>query len=399
MVASTACNEPYDILIAGAGAVGAALACGLADSAVRVGVIEAVPLAEEGKSTHDGRGLALSLGSRHVLDNNGVWPLLAEPVCPIDHIHVSHRGHFGVVRFDAAELALPALGYVVPAMRLGRALLDRIAAADNIELICPASLVALCQDGERVSVTLETDDGSRRMLHTSLLIGADGSRSRVRELCNIAIRVKDYGQTAIVGSIRPAVAHANTAYERFTDSGPVALLPLQDGRCVAVCCVEHAEAATLMAGPDTALLDTLQQRFGLRLGRLSEPGPRRSYPLQLVESKRQHVGRVLLLGNSVHTIHPNAAQGFNLGLHDAAALARLIRGADDPGAPEVIRRYLDQRVSVQQRVIRFTDSLAWLFYRPHPLIGPLRCLGMVGLDVLPSLKRAFARRTAGLART
>ncbi|MDZ7734868.1 MAG: FAD-dependent monooxygenase [Gammaproteobacteria bacterium] len=146
--------------------------------------------------------------------------------------------------------------------------------------------------------------------------------------------------------------------------------------------------------------DMLEQRFGGRLGRFCEPGKRRSYPLQLVESNSQYQGRVLLLGNSVHTIHPNAAQGFNLGLHDAAALADILLQPDgDPGAADVISRYLAERMPVQRRVIRFTDSLAWLFYRPHPVIGPLRTLGMVALELLPPLQRTFARRAAGLTQS
>ncbi|MDZ7734869.1 MAG: FAD-dependent monooxygenase [Gammaproteobacteria bacterium] len=253
MSESAARPGDYDILIAGAGAVGASLACALAGSASRVGIIEAVPLAGGDRSTHDGRGLALSLGTRQKLAASGVWPLLDAHANPIEHIHVSHRGHFGAVHLDAARLGLPALGYVVPALRLGRALLDRIGTADNIDLICPARLVSLRQDDDRVRVMLD-EDGERRELNAALLVGADGSRSRVRELCAIGTSVKDYGHTAIVSSVQPAEPHNNTAYERFTDSGPLALLPLRDGRCVSVCCFGHDAAAGLMAQSDAVFL-------------------------------------------------------------------------------------------------------------------------------------------------
>lgn len=401
MTAMTPAARPldYDILIAGAGAVGASLACALAGSAYRVAVIEAVPLNRTGQTTHDGRGLALSLGTRQILERLGIWQRLTEHANAIRRIHVSHRGHFGVVHLDAAELELPALGYVVPALRLGHALLDGLEKADNVDLICPATLTALHQDADGVRVDVDGND-SARSLSAALLIGADGSQSCVRSLCNIGTTRKDYGQTAIVSSVRPAVAHADTAYERFTDSGPVALLPLRDGRCVSVCCLPPDRAAMVMNQSDTDFLATLEERFGRRLGRLTDPGPRQAYPLSLVESERQHQGRVLLLGNSVHTLHPNAAQGFNLGLHDAAAFAELLAEQDwDPGANVVIRRYLDRRQPVQRRVIRFTDSLAWLFYRPHPVLGPARTLGMLGMELLPPVKRVFSRRAAGLART
>lgn len=392
-------RNDYDIVIAGAGAVGASLACALAGSAYRLGVIEAVPLTPSSSSTHDGRGLALSLGSREKLAASGVWSSLEAHANPIEHLHVSHRGHFGVVRLDAGRLGLPALGYVVPALRLGRALLDTIGSADNIDLLCPAMLESLSQDGESVRVILD-ENGSRRELSTGLLIGADGGQSRVRELCGIGTTVHDYGQTAVVSSVQPGEAHRNTAYERFTETGPFALLPLRDGRCVSVCCLPPDMAATVMTESDNEFLGTLTQRFGRRLGDFSEPGERRSYPLRLVESERQHQGRVLLVGNSVHTIHPNAAQGFNLGLHDAAALAGLLREQPgDPGAGYLLERYMAERRPVQRRIIRFTQALAWLFYQPHPVLGPLRALGMAGLDMLPALQRAFVRRLAGLGQS
>ena len=392
-------NDHYDILIAGAGAVGAALACALAGSNYRIGIIEAIPLERAGQTTHDGRGLALSLGTREKLAACGVWSLLEECANPIEQIHVSHRGHFGIVRLDAGRLGLPALGYVVPALRLGRALLDTLEQSDNIDLICPATLVALNQEDDCARVMLETDAG-RRELSTRLLVGADGSQSRVRELCDIGTTIHDYGQTAIVSDVLTAQPHNNTAYERFTDSGPFALLPLRDGRCVSVCCLQHETATRVMAASDQEFLHILEQRFGRRLGSFNEAGERRSYPLRLIESERQQQGRILLLGNSVHTIHPNAAQGFNLGLHDASALADiLLQQHGDPGADHVLRCYLDERMPVQKRVIRFTHTLAWLFYQPHPLLGPLRTLGMLGLDMLPALQNAFARRAAGLNRS
>ncbi len=290
-----------------------------------------------------------------------------------------------------------ALGQVVPAARLGRALLDRLQSAANIDFLCPARLTALEQDAAGVSVRIDAGDTGERQLRARLLVGADGSQSRVRELCGIGTRTRGYGQTAIVSSVRAEQPHADTAWERFTDSGPCALLPLADGRLVSVCCVASADADRVQALADSDYIEFLTDRCGRRLGRFTEAGPRQAYPLRLIESERQRDGRVLLLGNSVHTVHPNAAQGFNLGLHDAAALAaRLQDDSDDPGAAERLTNYLRERRPIQKRVVRLTDSLAWLFYRPHPVIGPVRSLAMLALDLSPAAKRFFARRTAGI---
>lgn len=386
----------YDILISGAGAVGASLACALAGSRYRIAVVEATAPATPGQAAPDGRGLALSLAAYRILSDIGVWRRLIDCANPIRRIHVSHRGHFGSVRLNAEQAGVPAVGFVVPALRLGAALLDGLADAGNIDLIRPAQVSGFEQHDNGVLVHL-SEGSAVRSVGARLLVGADGSQSRVRELAGIGMRSKDYGQTAIVSSVRPQRPHADTAFERFTDSGPLALLPLRDGRCVAVCCVRHEQAGEILAQSDGNFIKTLEQRFGLRLGRLQDPGPRQAHPLKFIESQAQHSGRALLLGNSVHTLHPNAAQGFNLGLSDAAALARrLRRHGDDPGAANLIEGYLAERRPAQKRVVRFTDSLAWLFYRPHPLWGPARSFGMLALELVPSLKRAFIRRTAGL---
>lgn len=404
----TVAGADYDILIVGAGAVGAAFACALAGSRYRVAVIEAKLPPQTDKQTdkqtdNDGRGLALSLNSQRLLERIGVWEQLAEHSNPIREIHVSHRGRFGSVRLDAGLLNSEALGYVTPAARLGRALLDSLKAAANIDFLCPASLASLRQDSTGVSADVETA-GPVRSLRSRLLIGADGSQSRVRDLCGIGVRSKDYGQTAIVCGVHSERAHTNIAWERFTDSGPCALLPLVDGSLVSVCCVASADADRWLGLADADYAALLETRFGHRLGRFRTSGPRQSYPIRLIESERQRDGRVLLLGNSVHTVHPNAAQGFNLGLHDAAALAAemLHSNADvaDAGDESLLTRYLERRRPVQKRVVRFTDTLAWLFYQPHPFVGPLlgpgRGLAMLAMDLLPGAKRAFLRRTAGL---
>ncbi|MEX0951030.1 MAG: FAD-dependent monooxygenase, partial [Gammaproteobacteria bacterium] len=285
---------------------------------------------------------------------------------------------------------------------LGAALFARLDAA-AIDWHCPATVTAVNQTATQVSVNIETVGASgsnTQQLTTRLLIGADGSQSQLRDLLNIATRSKDYGQTAIVSSVATASAHADTAYERFTDSGPLALLPRRDGRSVVVCCLPTEQAAAAMRQSDSDFLQLLQQRFGQRLGRFSEPAARQSYPIRLVQAQEQCRGRVLLLGNAVHTVHPNAAQGFNLGLHDASALAALLAShaqtADqDPGSAALLSAYLAEREPVQRRVVQFTDWLAWWFYQPHTLLAPARTAGMLAIDKLPAVKQRFIRRLTG----
>lgn len=386
--------EPdYDVLIIGAGANGASLACALADSELRLGIVEAVPRTQTEQPSYDDRGLALALGTQQILNHIDVWPALAVAANPIRHIHVSSHGGFGAVRLSADLIDAPALGYVVPAHQLGRALLDRLDRADNVDWHCPLQLLSIEQQSGMVIATLD-HAGERRQITTRLLVGADGARSRVRALLNIKARHKDYHQVAIVSSVRPALPHGDTAWERFKDTGPFALLPLPSGRCVVVCCVAGEQADTVLGQSDADFLALLMERFGPRLGELHDPGPRHSYPVRLIEAVEQYRGRVLLLGNAVHTVHPNAAQGYNLGLRDVAALARHLRAATDTGAAEVLAAYVAERTPDQKRVIRFTDTLASIFYQNWPGRGPICSLGMLAFDLTPAFKRSFTRRLA-----
>jgi 2-octaprenyl-6-methoxyphenol hydroxylase len=317
----------YDVLIAGAGAVGASLACALADSRLRVGIVEAVSREQPRQPSYDDRGLALALGTQQILERVGVWPALAATANPIRAIHITNRGHFGVVRLSADLIGAPALGYVAPARCLGEALLRRLEQAGNIVWHCPAGLVGVDQHAEGVTATLE-QDGVTWQVRARILIAADGTHSRIRKLLDIATRVKDYGQVAVVSSVRPDLPHGDTAWERFTESGPFALLPLRNGRCVVVCCVSNRQADAVMNQSDPEFLAMLAERFGARLGSFSDAGPRHSYPIRLLEALEQIRGRILLMGNAVHTVHPNAAQGYQPGIAAMRrALARHVQSA------------------------------------------------------------------------
>lgn len=391
-------QQEYDIAIVGGGLAGASLACCLGKR-LRVAIIEAVPARSENQPSYDDRGLALSLSSQRILAGMDVWSHLAGNAVPIRHIHVSDRGRFGFVRFHAAELNLPAMGYVVIARELGRVLLEKIAALDSVDFICPASVKELVIGSERIDLHLHGNDG-RGSISCRLLVAADGMNSTIRDRAGIRVITKDYGQTAIVANVTVARGLDNTAFERFTSTGPLALLPLSDRRYVSVFTVDSGMTTDFMRMDDAAYLQVLEETFGRRLGKFLKIGNRKSYPLALLRAERQFRERIVLLGNSAHTIHPNGAQGFNLGLRDVAALAENLLGAaaqgQDPGSADLLEKYHASRQHDQQRVINFTDHIAGLFYNDDPVRAAVRNTGMLVLDLIPPLKRRFMREAMGL---
>lgn len=389
----------YDIIIVGGGLTGASLASCLAETPVRIAVVEAVSINSGRQPSYDEKGLALSLSSQRIFNAIGVWQELRHHAIPIEHIHVSDRGRFGFVRLHAEEAGLPALGYVVIARELGAALLARMAAASKVDFICPAEVTAVNQLADGVSVVIDKE-GNRETLSGKLLVAAQGSHSPLREEAGIRVVTKDYQQTAIVCNVTPERPHANTAYERFTGSGPLALLPLSEQRCAVVLTVHNGDKERFLAMPDTEFLSELERRFGRRLGRFTKAGRRRSYPLVLMVTEEQVRDRTVFLGNAVHTIHPNGAQGFNLCLRDVAGLAETLTGAVrdglDPGRVEVLESYFAARRADQRRVIRFSDSLAEIFYKPGPVKALARNAGMLLTDLAPGIKTELITRATGL---
>ena len=392
-------SPDYDIIIAGGGMVGASLACALREENVRIAVIEPVSPRTSDQPSYDDRGLALSLASQRILAGLGLWRNVSGGANPIRHIHVSDRHRFGFVRLDAEMLQIQALGYVVIARELGHVLLDHLAKAKTIDVLCPATVkgVELESDHAKVNIDVGSD---KKVLTSRLIIIADGTHSDVREMVGIDAQIKDYHQTAIVTNVTPGNDHNDTAYERFTDSGPMALLPLTGKRCVVVFTVNTQDADHYINMDDEAFISALQVRFGRRLGKFQRIGSRKSYPVIRLEAGDQVADRAVVLGNSAHTIHPNGAQGFNLGLRDVAGLAEVLvpalREGMDVGRQHLLERYMNLRRRDQRRVIQFSDGLASLFYNdlPHKVIS--RNLGMLLIDVIPTLKRSFLRRMTGL---
>lgn len=395
-----ATSHDYDLVISGGGMVGASLAVALDALPLRTLVVEATPPADEAQPSYDDRATAISESSRRILECIGCWSALSGSAAPIREVHVSERGAFGATRLRAAEQGLRSFGHVVENRALGRALWERVQASDALEAWSPARVVSVAQDESGVRVGVERDGEAPVELCTRLLVAADGARSPVRDMAGIAHELRDYGQTAVIANLTPSVDHDGTAYERFTPSGPLAVLPLTRGRVTIVWTLSPERAEEVMALEDTAFLAQLQAAFGYRLGILRKAGGRAAYPLSLVQAQGWHAGRVLLVGNAAHGIHPVAGQGFNLGLRDAAALAELVAQqgpGGDPGVEALREEYAEWREADRARTVRDTDGLVQLFGSALAPVRAGRRLGLVGLDLLPAARGMVARRGMGLA--
>ena len=393
-------DRHFDVLIVGGGLVGASLACALRGSGLRIAIVEAHALNTAAQPSFDDRTVALSWGSRRILDSIGVWPQLASRVEAIKTIHISDRGHFGVTRLHHDEEGVEALGYVAENRVLGEVLYASLQANPDVELICPADVTALETREDEVVVQVNSSDETVR-LHTRLLVAADGVSSTVRKLLQIEASRQDYAQSALITNVRTEYAHNNIAYERFTDTGPLAFLPMTRSagrqRCSVVWTVPSAQAEQLKALPAEAFLQALQQRFGYRLGILQQAGSRHVYPLALVETTQLVRGRTVVVGNAAHTIHPVAGQGFNLALRDIALLAELLFEAADAGDRAVLEAYAVARQQDAQRVYRFTDTLVKIFSNRFPPLAHARAAGLFAVDLLPPLKHALAKQSMGLS--
>jgi 2-octaprenyl-6-methoxyphenol hydroxylase len=390
----------YDILIIGGGMVGASLARAISGKGWKIGVVEACPFESKAQPSYNDRVLALSWGTRLILQGVGVWQSLMPNAQPILDIHVSDRGHFGFTRLSGREEGVEALGYVITARALGEVLLKDLERLEDVELLCPASLHSLLMSEDRVEVNLDTE-GERKTLACRLLVAADGGDSQVRQLLSIPVLEKSYAQTAIIANLTPGREHLGVAYERFTDSGPMAVLPMTEGRCSLVWTARDEQVSELLELDDGAFLARLQERFGYRLGRLQRVGRRHSYPLRLIQAKEQVRPRVALIGNASHTIHPVAGQGFNLGIRDVAVLADILievfKSGGDPGGSEPLQGYAQWRRQDHKRVVTITDTLARLFANPFEPLRMARNLALVGLDITPGLKHRVARQFMGLS--
>ena len=387
----------FDVIIVGGGMVGASLAVALAPLPLQIAVIEAFDPRQRGVSqpSYDDRSTAIANGSQQILETIGVWAGMAQEATAISDIHISDRGHFGIGRISAVEEKVPALGYVVPNRAIGRSLWAALESFANIRMFCPARLESLLDRGDSVQVGLTGEDGNTIELHGRLVAAADGAQSVVRKILGIDATVWDYGQTAIISNVTTEKPHRNVAYERFTANGPMAVLPMTEGRSALVWTVPSEQAEEILQLSDRQILDRLQELFGYRLGHWQKIGKRVSYPLSMSKAKQQTRHRVAIIGNAAHGLHPIAGQGFNLSLRDVAGLAEVIAGANDPGDPQALEKYRRWRAADQARVMSFTDALVRVFANPLASVRVVRNLALLRFDWLPGAKSLLARHTMG----
>jgi 2-octaprenyl-6-methoxyphenol hydroxylase len=386
--------DDVDVLIVGGGLVGASLAIALDGSGLRVALAEAVPPKIDSQPSHDERNLALARASVNALDALRVWTHCDTRATPIRKIHVSRQGEFGVVRLDAAKHGVDAFGATLPARELGNGLLARLDECASLRRLAPAKLEAFRDDGDAVAATLAIAQGTQT-LRTRLLVGADGTNSFVRSALGIESESTDYAQTVFVSTVTPERA-IESAYERFTVTGPVALLPLTQGRAGVVLTVPTDDASRVAALDDAGFIALLHERFGWRLGRLSQPGKRVSYPLKRVYARRLVAPRAVLVGNAAQTLHPIGAQGFNLGLRDALTLAELlIENKRDAGDAALLAEYAARRREDREGTAAASDMLARWTANESPPLKLLRSAGLLALDRVAPLQTAMVRRGMG----
>ena len=388
--------EQCDLLIAGGGPVGLVLGIGAARAGLSVVVAEGSdPRQREIQTSFDGRMLALSLGSRQLMEEIGIWEALAPISTAIHHVHVSQRGHLGVTRLHAAELGVPALGYSVLGRELGEVLMALAQSQPGLQLLQPARVETFEQQAEAVTVRVSGEAGEHR-IRARLLVGADGTRSTVRQRLGWPVQEKDYGSHAILAQVESWLPHEGWSFERFTPEGPVALLPWKTHHHKAVYVCPDDQLERLMALDDDAWLAAFTERMGPRFGGFRATSPRVAYPLKAVYVPRVAEGRVALLGNASHTQHPVAAQGLNLGLRDVQDYLAALRQPHALNDPAWLVDYERQRQRDHRRVMGMTDSLINLFQLPQPVTGHLRGLGLLAVEMLPGLKRRIARQGMGV---
>tara|TARA_R110001606_G_C15404643_1_gene654149 strand:+ start:26033 stop:27247 length:1215 start_codon:yes stop_codon:yes gene_type:complete len=391
------CDTNYDLIIVGGGMVGASLAIALKNSGLQIAVIEAVANDAIQQPSYDDRGIALAYGSQRIFESMGVWPQLAQHSTAIRHIHVSERGHFGVTRLSAVNEQVPALGQVITARAMGQVLYSALSKQDNLSLICPDRVKALQQHDDFVELKLE----SNQTITTKLLVAADGGQSTIRHLLKLGALEHDYQQIAITANITTERPHNGKAFERFTDTGPIALLPMSDNRCSLVWTVRTGDEVALLNATEHDFLSQLQDRFGYRLGSFLRVGQRHHYLLKLMQTDQPVQQRLVLIGNAAHSLHPIAGQGFNLGLRDVAALADVLVNTTsnkDCGDARLLHDYQQWRQQDQDNVIEATSHLVHLFSNNNPILGHCRGAALSIVDALPPAKHWLAQKSMGLDR-
>ncbi len=390
------------VIIVGGGMVGLSLSLMLAKANIAVKLLEAVkyPNYDDQNvapyhSSFDARNTALSRRSVQIYQKLGLWDALQQHATPILQVHITEQGSFGKARLVAEQEKVESFGQVIENAWLGRVLLTQVRQQPLIELIDGVQVTALTQDAEQVHIEAQRGDELLK-LESKLLIAADGRDSFCRQAIGVGVEVHDYDQVAIVTTVQTSKPHEHVGFE------PLALLPLpgEYRRSVVWPVKKGTEDEWLGEENDQHFLDALQKTYGDRAGKFEKTGKRFSYPLSQVLAHKQAVGRVILMGNAAHTIHPVAGQGFNLCLRDADVLLRYLVNqlstSDDIGNPDNLLAYEQARLSDQQRVIKFCDTVVRGFSNQNPLLKLIRNTGLIAFDVIPGVKPLVANYAMGL---
>lgn len=386
------------VLIVGGGMTGATLALAISRLTRGALAVHLVEAAQPDSSQHpgfDARAIALAAGTCQQLARVGIWQGIADCATPIQRVHVSDRGHAGFVTLDAQDYNLAALGQVVELHDIGQRLFAQLRDAPGITLHCPAKVEDVSRWEDGVSITLD----SGQTISGQLLVAADGSRSTLGARCGMSWQQQPYEQLAVIANVSTALPHEGRAFERFTEHGPLAMLPMSQGRCSLVWCHPQSQREAVLSWSDAEFCERLQQAFGWRLGRITHAGTRSVYPLALTTAMRPVAHRLALVGNAAQTLHPIAGQGFNLGLRDVMSLAELLAQASangqDPGDYSLLCDYQARRADDKAATIGVTDGLVHLFAsRWTPLVAG-RNAGLMAMELFTPARDALAQRTLG----
>lgn len=385
-----------DVLVVGAGPVGALTACALASAGVTVAVVEAGDPAALSRPGSDGRAIAVALSAQRVFAGAGVWARMAPEAEPILEIRVTDGASPLFLHYDHGALGDEPFGWIVEQTTIRRAVLATLADLPAARLIAPARVTGIAREGTAAVVTLSTGE----VIRAALVVGADGRGSETRASAGIRVSRLEYGQSGIVTTVAHEKPHRGIAHERFLPAGPFAILPMTGNRSSIVWSERSTLAPAIVAEDDGTFLDELRLRFGDFLGEISLAGPRFCYPLTLQIAERAIDRRLALVGDAAHGMHPVAGQGMNMGVRDAAALAEVVvdarRLGQDVGGPDVLARYQRWRRFDNMLMLGLTDAMVRLFSND---IGPLRLardLGLAAVQKMPAAKRFFMRHAMGV---
>ncbi|EJI1427087.1 2-octaprenyl-6-methoxyphenyl hydroxylase [Vibrio parahaemolyticus] len=390
--------KQYDVVIAGGAMAGATLALAiehLSQGALRVAVVEPFKAQSDQHPGFDSRSIALSYGTVNLLRHLELWSAIEPFSTPIEHIHVSDRSHAGMTDITKHDVGVEALGYVVELADVGRVYQELLTHSTAIDLYCPDSAKHITRTQENVTIEL----ASGELLNAKLLVAADGAVSQCCQQIGLELSEHDFDQVAVIANIVTQEPHSGRAFERFTENGPVALLPMSDNRMSLVWCLRPDEAQVVMELSESEFLERLQQDFGWRLGAMKKVGLRASYPLLLRHRKQNISHRFAIVGNAAQTLHPIAGQGFNLGIRDVVSLAEeLVKQSEDVGRYQGLMRFSQRRETDRNETIWLTSSLVHVFSNDLLAMRIGRNTALAAMDNLSIFKQPLLRHTLGLVK-